>query len=95
VPEFGEFETRWKARLAQQPESPAGIRERMERVNPLYIPRNHQVERAIQAAIVGDLTVFHELNRVLQNPYTEQPGFESYAEPPTPEERVTETFCGT
>lgn len=95
APEFGDFETRWKARLALQPESPAGIRERMERVNPLYIPRNHQVERAIQAATVGDLTVFHELNGVLQNPYTEQPGFENYAQPPTPEERVTETFCGT
>ncbi|GAB4353146.1 MAG: YdiU family protein [Gammaproteobacteria bacterium] len=95
APEFGEFETRWKACLARQPESPAEIRERMERLNPLYIPRNHQVERVIRAAIAGDLSLFHELNRVLQNPYAEQPGFENYAEPPTPEERVTQTFCGT
>jgi uncharacterized protein YdiU (UPF0061 family) len=94
-PEFGEFETRWKQRIAYQPESPSSIRQRMDTVNPLFIPRNHQVERAIQAAISGDLSVFHELNQVLQQPFGEQPQFSSYAEPPQPYERVTRTFCGT
>ena len=27
----------------------------MNRVNPVFIPRNHQVERAIQSAYEGDL----------------------------------------
>jgi uncharacterized protein YdiU (UPF0061 family) len=93
--EFGPFETRWKQRIARQPEPKKNIRQQMDAVNPLYIPRNHQVERAIQGAIDGDLSVFHELNQVLQNPFTEQPELSNYAEPPLPNERVTRTFCGT
>ena len=94
-PAFGEFEARWRARLGRQPESPGEVRGRMEAENPLYIPRNHQVERAIQAAIGGDLSVFHELREVLAQPFGEQHGRAAWAEPPAPEERVTRTFCGT
>ena len=67
----------------------------MNAVNPRFIPRNHQVERAIQGAIDGDLTVFDELRRVLARPFDEQPDFERYAKPPTEGERVLRTFCGT
>jgi uncharacterized protein YdiU (UPF0061 family) len=67
----------------------------MDAVNPLYIPRNHQVERAIRDAIGGDLTVFRELLEVSGRPFEHQPRFAGYAEPPAPEERVTRTFCGT
>ena len=63
--------------------------------NPLYIPRNHQIERAIDAAREGDLSVFKELREVLQNPFEENPRLGMYAEPPEPRERVTQTFCGT
>ncbi len=92
---FGRFETKWKQRIARQPESSTCLRLRMEAVNPCFIPRNHQVEGAIQAAIKDDLSVFHELNRVLQEPFSEQPEFAAYAEPPRPFERVEQTFCGT
>jgi len=94
-PVYGEFELRWRERLARQPEDVGEIRARMDAENPLYIPRNHQVERAIQAAIAGDLSVFHELRGVLSRPFDEQPGRAAWAEPPAPEERVTRTFCGT
>lgn len=92
---FGEFESKWKARIKNQPEPAAGIRELMDSVNPLFIPRNHQVERAIQAAIGGDLRVFHELKQVLKKPFQAQPELSHYAKPPRPHERVTKTFCGT
>lgn len=94
-PVFGEFEARWRNRVLDQGLDASAIRTRMNAVNPLYIPRNHQVERAIEAAIAGDLSVFHELHEVLQAPYAEQPGREAYALPPTPDEVVTATFCGT
>ena len=92
---FGEIEQRWRARLEQQPSDANGVKSQMNAVNPLYIPRNHQVERAIDAAVAGDMSVFEELQRVLQQPFDEQPGLEAYAEPPHPAERVTQTFCGT
>ena len=93
--EFCEFEARWKQRIAGQPESTAELKRQMEVVNPLFIPRNHQVERAIQGAIASDLSVFHDLNRVLRQPFVEQPEFAHYAQPPKPDERVERTFCGT
>jgi len=67
----------------------------MNAVNPIYIPRNHQVERAIQHALKGDLSVFNEMNQVLRNPYVHQPELDSYRAAPSPEEEITETFCGT
>jgi len=94
-PACGAFETRWRARLAEQGEDAEVVRERMNAVNPAFIPRNHQVERAIQGAFEGDFTVFEELNAVLRRPYEDQPELAAYAAAPEPEERVTRTFCGT
>ena len=44
---------RWRARLA-----PDGLA-RMAGVNPAVIPRNHQVEAALEAATAGDMGPFH------------------------------------
>ncbi|MBV9560453.1 MAG: hypothetical protein JOY90_08335, partial [Bradyrhizobium sp.] len=64
-------------------------------VNPAFIPRNHRIEAVIQAAINDDTTAFEELNLVLATPYEDRPAFAAYAEPPRPEQRVLQTFCGT
>jgi len=93
--EFGPFESRWRDRLQVQGLPVEQVRAGMQAANPLYIPRNHLVQRAIDAAIDGDLSVFRALDRVLKQPFDEQPGRETYAEPPQPDERVTETFCAT
>jgi serine/tyrosine/threonine adenylyltransferase len=95
VGEFGRFERRWRERIDAQDLPRAAVRDSMNAVNPLYIPRNHQVERAIAASIGGDDSVFHELHAVLAAPYDPQPGREAYAEPPRPHEEVEMTFCGT
>ena len=63
--------------------------------NPIYIPRNHQVELAIDAARQGDLGPAKQLNRVLTHPYTAQEGVDHLAQPPNPQQIVTTTFCGT
>lgn len=94
-PAFGEFESKWRQRIGRQPEDAAEIRAIMDAANPLFIPRNHQVERAIAAAIDGDLSVFHELDTVLRQPFTAQPKLAHFAEAPEPHERVARTFCGT
>ena len=68
----------------------------MRRVNPLYIPRNHLVEAALNAAIErGDFAPFEALLAAVSHPFDEQPGFERYTQPAAPEERVLQTFCGT
>ncbi|EHB45296.1 UPF0061 protein ydiU [Mycolicibacterium rhodesiae JS60] len=70
--------------------------EAMQRVNPVYIPRNHLVEEALSAATAGDMEPFERLLRVITSPYDERPGFERYAEPaPDDFGRCFQTFCGT
>ena len=94
-PRFGQFERRWREAIAAAGQDPAEVRAQMNAVNPLFIPRNHQVERAIDAAIDGDLSIFNDLLEVTAEPYDEHPALASYAVPPEPHERVTATFCGT
>ncbi len=93
--EFKDFLKLWRGRIKEEAKEPAKVKEQMDSVNPLYIPRNHQVEKAIQSAREGNLKVFHELNKVLQNPFTFQPELDRYSLPPRPEEEVKATFCGT
>jgi uncharacterized protein YdiU (UPF0061 family) len=87
---------RWRERLAAETQSPQAIAARMRAVNPLYIPRNHLVEQAIEAAVEeDDFAPFEALNAVLARPFEAQPGRERYAQPAAPGERVLRTFCGT
>ncbi|CCD98559.1 protein adenylyltransferase SelO [Bradyrhizobium sp. STM 3809] len=93
---FDEWAGRWQQRLAAEPQSPAERREAMRKVNPAFIPRNHRIEAVITAAVENDdYRPFEELHAVLANPYDDQPDFAAYTQPPEPEERVLQTFCGT
>ena len=92
---FGEFEQRWRRRVGNQASESAEALALMDSVNPIFIPRNHRIEQAIQEAVAGDLTVFRDLNAVLAQPFLEQPEYAQYADAPEPNERVTQTFCGT
>ncbi len=93
---FDPWASRWRWRLGEENAEPTAIRAAMRTVNPAYIPRNHRVEAALGAAIEReDFAPFEELLQVTARPFEEQPGFERYALPPRPEERVLQTFCGT
>ncbi|SFB41776.1 Uncharacterized conserved protein YdiU, UPF0061 family [Nocardioides alpinus] len=81
----------WTARwLALGPDATA-----MDRVNPVYIPRNHLVEEALTAATSGDLDPLGRLLSVVSQPYDVRPGLERYAEPAPDSFGDYRTFCGT
>jgi serine/tyrosine/threonine adenylyltransferase len=84
----------WRRRLDLEPERAAATT-RMRHANPVFIPRNHRVEEAIQAATRGDFQPFETLVEVLATPYEPRPEHSALEAPPKPEERVSETFCGT
>ena len=67
----------------------------LDRANPVYVPRNHLVEEALDAATTGDLKPLERLVEVIERPFEERPGLERYAAP-APEDfgRYT-TYCGT
>ncbi len=93
---FDEWAVRWRQRMACEPPSAAERHAAMCAVNPAFIPRNHRVEAVIEAAISrDDFAPFEELLTVLSKPYEDQPEFAGYADPPKPEQRVLQTFCGT
>ncbi|WP_307377624.1 protein adenylyltransferase SelO [Peteryoungia aggregata] len=85
---------RWRARI-EDARTEAQRQAAMEAVNPALIPRNHRIEEAIAAAIYNDFSFFHRLVEALANPYAEDPETADLRVPPTPDERVTRTFCGT
>ncbi|MEM7471048.1 MAG: YdiU family protein [Pseudomonadota bacterium] len=65
------------------------------RANPAVIPRNHQIERVIAAAVAGDTAPFHEMAQVLEHPFNPSQDIETWQAPPRSEEAVQNTFCGT
>ena len=87
---------RWRQRLSRESTNDDERQASMQSINPVYIPRNHQVEAAIRAAEDhNDFSVFHVLYDVLQKPYERQQGKDDYMMPPKPDEVVQATFCGT
>lgn len=91
---FGPWLRDWQARLDRDPRE--GLPERLRAANPAFIPRNHQVERVLEAAVrEGDLAPFRRLHEVLQRPFEDQPAAAAFADPPRVEERIGHTFCGT
>jgi uncharacterized protein YdiU (UPF0061 family) len=67
----------------------------MDRVNPAYIPRNHLVEEALDAATAGDLDPFMRLLEAVTSPYDERPELERYASAAPKDFGPYRTFCGT
>ncbi|MDB9751595.1 YdiU family protein [Gammaproteobacteria bacterium] len=82
----------WRKLQSDNPETKV----EMHSVNPVFIARNHQVEKAIRAAEDnGDYSVFNRFAKVLVNPFVVSSDNEEFISPPTPEEVVTQTYCGT
>ncbi len=93
---YDRWAARWRSRLAVDRREPNARAKAMRAVNPAFIPRNHRVEQALDAAIDNaDFSLFADLLTILSRPYQDQPAFAEYANPPQTGERVFRTFCGT
>ena len=93
---YDRWAVRWRSRLVADGREFNARAKAMRAVNPAFIPRNHRVEQALNAAIDdGDFSPFADLLTILSRPYQDQPAFAEYANPPQTGERVFRTFCGT
>lgn len=84
---FNQWHDRWQARrdIGQA-----------DMCNPVIIPRNHQIEAVIKAAVSDDFAPFHALLAAVTQPYAPLDDTRAqYAHPPTDQEVVRATFCGT
>jgi serine/tyrosine/threonine adenylyltransferase len=86
----------WAARRAALlPADLAAVAAAMNRVNPVYIPRNHRVEEALTAATAGDMAPFHRLVDAVSRPYEERTGLADLAGPAPLGSAPHVTYCGT
>lgn len=93
---FKAWLTRWNARLERQEQSEQGSKQLMKQVNPVVIPRNHQVEKVLQAANEqDDFKPLQQLLAVLQAPYDYNSLNLEFMTPPEPSNSPYKTYCGT
>ena len=94
-PELAAWHHRWEARRRRQPQVQAEVNALMRSHNPAFIPRNHNVEAALQAATEGrDLSVMARLLEVLATPYDHDQDLPAFSVSDSAE-RPYRTFCGT
>ena len=92
---FNAWVVRWQKRLEQEDIVAETTAQAMDRVNPIYIPRNHKVEESLAAAVNQDMRPFTKLLEVVIQPFDEVAGNEAYTEPAPATNRRYQTFCGT
>ena len=99
VPGSGELQPwldAWRLRLAIEDRDPQTVAAGMDAVNPVYVPRNHLVEEALESATGGELAPLERLLDAVRHPFHARPGVERYAQPaPDTFTRYYQTFCGT
>jgi serine/tyrosine/threonine adenylyltransferase len=93
---FDKWAAGWRQRMEEEPAPALARAAAMRMASPAFIPRNHLVEAALNAAVERqDFQPFEELLDVVSRPYENRPDLERHATPARPEERVSQTFCGT
>ena len=68
----------------------------MKKSNPIVIPRNNLVHKAIEEAVNGDTAFINKLLELYSNPYKYKDGLEEFMTPPSTDfEKCFQTYCGT
>jgi uncharacterized protein YdiU (UPF0061 family) len=96
---FDAWAGRYRARLIAEDSIDDERAQRMNRVNPKTILRNHLAEVAIRKARgdggARDFSEVARLLKVLERPYDDQPQFEAYAQEPPEWARTLELSCSS
>ena len=87
---------KWQECLKKENNGVKEIKNLMLKTNPAFIPRNHQVEKAIYEAINNyDYSYMDRLVKLLNKPYNFQSDNLEYMKPPDNYDKNYQTFCGT
>lgn len=90
------WQKKWNKRLANQNLDLNKIASKMDKINPILIPRNHIIADIIQKSVFeNDYTEFYEFLQAIQKPFSENKKYSKYYSPPSEVNRVINTFCGT
>ena len=93
---INEWIINWKNRIEKEGKFDKSLSSKMKKINPLYIPRNHLVEHALDEALSKEnYKPFYKLLGFVTNPYDEIPNSEEYTLPAPINDKPYKTFCGT
>jgi serine/tyrosine/threonine adenylyltransferase len=93
---FEIWKAKWMTTIENNGNDLTTAKQIMQQNNPVFIPRNHKVEEALDNACDGDFTAYNLLLQVMSNPYTHQPNAEEFLNAPSEIfENSYQTFCGT
>lgn len=86
----------WRQHLKKQKLPTQEIAQKMQNINPIFIPRNHQIQKAIEEATNNNnFSSTNNLINTLKTPNQEKPEFKDLILPPKSHEIIQQTFCGT
>jgi len=96
---FDAWALRYRARLGLEGGDAAANAtaraERMNRVNPKFVLRNHLAQTAIERAQQGDFSEVQRLLQILARPFDEQPDHAAYADHPPAWAQQIEVSCSS
>ncbi len=92
-PEFHAWSKRWLDRLGDRPAEQ--VADAMDKTNPIYVPRNHRLQAALDAAVEGDLAPTLALLEVVTRPFEHRAGHEADEAPGAADGPRFFTHCNT
>ena len=92
--ELNKWKKKWLQRLKAEVTPKDNQLELMKKNNPIIIPRNYHVEKALDEANKGELELLKKLLKVIERPYEFNNQSLEYINP-GPENKNYRTFCGT
>ena len=85
----------WKKVIKNENKDINSLQADLNEINPVYIPRNHQIQQVIDLAYQNDFSKMLEMIEVIKQPFEESEEYSSYTKAPREEQKVQRTFCGT
>lgn len=93
-PDFKDWKLRWEERISSY--SFSQVTDLMNKNNPLHIPRNHNVEIVLKAAVEkNDFEPVKKLLKGLNTPFNDTLEMKSFNQRPPDSDQYYKTYCGT
>ena len=89
--DFKNWKKKWKERTKNDKNSAKLMKEN----NPIYIPRNHLVESALNNAINGNKEEFDKILNQMSHTYNYEAKSDEFQNVPEDFDKSYKTFCGT
>ena len=91
---FKNWKKNWQERLKLNNNNPGKHIKLMRSVNPLVIPRNHEVEKSLEKAYDKNFDQLNKFLEILKKPYMQQENISNYLKMDSSSKEY-KTFCGT